>query len=437
MRLPEPVLTPHVTEPHAHTLAKYLERGGYRAVRTALALAPDEITEQVKQSGLRGRGGAGFPTGMKWTFVPKDSPKPKYLCVNADESEPGTFKDHVLMERNPHLLFEGCVITCRAIGAKVAYIYVRGEFQHLIRVLEAELASARAQGYVGKNILGSGQDCDIWVHRGAGAYEAGEESALLESLEGKRAQPRLRPPFPAVVGLYGCPTIINNVETICNVPVILDRGPAWFASVGPEKNTGPKLYCVSGHVARPGVFETSMDVTVRELIYDYAGGIPGGRALKAVIPGGSSVNVLPPSAIDAQASFDGLVKAGSMLGSAAMMVMDDTTDMVWVAENLIHFYRHESCGKCTPCREGSDWMLKILRKIRRGEGAMRDIDLLLSVANNIGGKTLCPFGDAEIAPVVSTIQHFRHEFEHYVREGRSLVPRAAWRGESAVTAAAH
>jgi NADH-quinone oxidoreductase subunit F len=437
MRLPEPVLTPHVTEPHAHTLAHYVAHGGYAAMRAALGLAPEQITDQVKQSGLRGRGGAGFPTGMKWTFVPKDSPRPKYLCVNADESEPGTFKDHVLMERNPHLLFEGCVIACRAIGAKVAYIYVRGEFQHLIRVLEAELAAARAQGYLGRNILGSGHDCDIWVHRGAGAYEAGEESALLESLEGKRAQPRLRPPFPAVVGLYGCPTIINNVETICNVPIILGRGPEWFASIGPEKNSGPKLYCVSGHVARPGVFETSMDVTVRELIYDYAGGIPGGRALKAVIPGGSSVNLLTPEAIDAQASFDGLVKAGSMLGSAAMMVMDETTDMVWVAENLIHFYRHESCGKCTPCREGSDWMLKILQKIRRGEGAMRDIDLLLSVANNIGGKTLCPFGDAEIAPVVSTIQHFRHEFEHYVREGRSLVPRAPWRGESTETAAAH
>jgi len=434
MRLPEPVLTSHVKEPHAHTLERYLARGGYAATRKALAMPPDRITDVVKQSGLRGRGGAGFPTGMKWSFVPKDTARPKYLCVNADESEPGTFKDHVLMERNPHLLFEGCLIACRAVGARTAYIYIRGEFYHVQRVLEAELAKARAQGYVGENILGSGFDCDIWVHRGAGAYEAGEESALLESLEGKRAQPRLRPPFPAVVGLYGCPTVINNVETICNVPVILERGAEWFASIGPEKNTGPKLYCISGHVERPGVYETSMDVTLRELIYDYAGGMKGGRALKAVIPGGSSVNVLTPASIDAQASFDGLVKAGSMLGSAAMMVMDETTDMVWVAENLIHFYRHESCGKCTPCREGSDWMLKILRKILRGEGAMRDIDLLLSVANNIGGKTLCPFGDAEIAPVVGMIQHFRHEFEHYVREGRSLVPRAPWRAETAAHA---
>jgi NADH-quinone oxidoreductase subunit F len=437
MRLPEPVLTPHVKEPNAHTLEHYLSVGGYGAMRKALAMAPDQIIEQVKQSGLRGRGGAGFPTGMKWSFVPKDSPKPKYLCVNADESEPGTFKDHVLMERNPHLLFEGCVIACRAVDAKTAYIYIRGEFAHVQRVLEAELVKARAQGYVGRNILGSGVDCDIWVHRGAGAYEAGEESALLESLEGKRAQPRLRPPFPAVVGLYGCPTVINNVETICNVPIVIERGPEWYASIGPERNSGPKLYCISGHVERPGVYETSMDVTLRELIYDYAGGMRGGRPLKAIIPGGSSVNVLTPAALDAQASFDGLVKAGSMLGSAAMMVMDDTTDMVWVAENLIHFYRHESCGKCTPCREGSDWMLKILRKILRGEGAMADIDLLVSVANNIGGKTLCPFGDAEIAPVVGMIQHFRHEFEHYVREGRSLVPRAPWRGEAAAAAHGH
>ena len=431
MRLAEPVLTAHVTEPNSHTLEHYLRHGGYQAVRTALSQAPEQVIDVVKRSGLRGRGGAGFSAGMKWSFVPKDSPKPKYLCVNADESEPGTFKDHVLMERNPHLLFEGCLIACHAIGAKVAYIYIRGEFYHVQRVLEAEIAKAYAQGYLGRNILGTGFDCDIHVHRGAGAYEAGEESALLESLEGKRAQPRLRPPFPAVVGLYGCPTIINNVETICNVPVILERGPEWFASIGPERNTGPKLYCISGHVARPGVFETSMDVTLRELVYDFAGGMRNGATFKAIIPGGSSVNVLTEASLDAQASFDGLVKAGSMLGSAAMMVMDDSTDMVWAAANLIHFYRHESCGKCTPCREGSDWMLKVLHKILRGEGAMRDIDLLLSISDNIGGKTLCPFGDAEIAPVVGMLQYFRPEFEHYIREGRSLVPRAPWRGEDA------
>jgi NADH-quinone oxidoreductase subunit F len=365
--------------------------------------------------------------------VPKDSPKARYLCVNADESEPGTFKDHVLMERNPHLLYEGCVIACRAIGAKVAYIYIRGEFQHFIDQMQAEIDAAGAKGLLGKDILGSGQDCDVYIHRGAGAYEAGEESALLESLEGKRAQPRLRPPFPAVVGLYGCPTIINNVETICNVPPIVERGAAWFASIGPEKNTGPKLYCLSGHVVRPGVYETSMDVTLRELVYDFAGGIPGGRALKAIIPGGSSVNVLTPESLDAQASFDGLVKAGSMLGSAAMIVMDETVDMVWAAKNLIHFYKHESCGKCTPCREGTPWLYALLEKIDRGDGAPSDIALLLSVADNIGGKTLCPFGDAVVAPVVSSIQHFRREYEQHVA-GHAPVPVADYRS---TTSGAH
>lgn len=432
--LTEPVLTAHVKEPFAYTLQNYLKWGGYQSMKKALALPPDEVIEIVKKSGLRGRGGAGFSTGMKWSFVPKDSPKPKYLCVNADESEPGTFKDHLLMERNPHLLFEGCVIACHAIRSKVAYIYIRGEFFHVQQVLEAELREAYRAGLLGKDIQGTGIDCDIYVHRGAGAYEAGEESALLESLEGKRAQPRLRPPFPAVVGLYGCPTIINNVETIANVPVILERGAEWFAGIGPEKNSGPKLFCVSGHVERPGVFEASMDVTLRQLIYDYAGGMRGGKALKAIIPGGSSTAVLTPASLDVQASFDGLVKAGSMLGSAAIMVMDETTDMVWLAENLIHFYKHESCGKCTPCREGADWMHKILQKLLRGEGAPRDIELLLSVASNIGGKTLCPFGDAEIAPVVSTIQHFRDEFEYYVREGTSKVPLADWRARASVHA---
>src|SRR5512137_2135647 len=317
----EPVLTTFVREPNGFTLDAYLARGGYASLKKALAMTPQQVIDLVVASGLRGRGGAGFPTGMKWQFVPKDSPKPKYLCANADESEPGTFKDHVLMERNPHLLFEGCLIGCYAIGAKVAYMYIRGEFRHVQRVLEAEIEAARAAGYIGKNILGSGFDCEIHVHPGAGAYEAGEESALLESLEGKRAQPRLRPPFPAVVGLYGCPTIINNVETLANVPLIVTRGPEWFASLGPEKNGGPKLYCISGHVERPGVYEASMKTTLRELIYDYAGGIRGGRRLKAVIPGGSSTPVLTADKIDAEASFEGLVRAGSMLGSAAVIVM--------------------------------------------------------------------------------------------------------------------
>ena len=255
------------------------------------------------------------------------------------------------------------------------------------------------------------------MHRGAGAYEAGEETALIESLEGKRAQPRIKPPFPAVVGLYGCPTVVNNVETVCNVPPIIERGAAWFSAIGPEKNQGPKLFCVSGHVKRPGTYEAHMGITLRELIYDYAGGIRNDRKIKAIIPGGSSVNVILPDKLDTQASFDALVAAGTMLGSAACIVMDETTDMVWAAKNLIHFYKHESCGKCTPCREGVDWLYKILDKISRGDGEMRDIDLLLNVCNNIGGKTLCPFGDAEIAPVVSTIQHFRHEYEAYIKQG--------------------
>jgi NADH-quinone oxidoreductase subunit F len=428
----EPVLTAHVKEPYSYTLESYLKYGGYQALRKSLAMSAEEIIDTVKKSGLRGRGGAGFPTGAKWGFVPKDTPKPKYLLINADESEPGTFKDHVLLERNPHLMFEGCIIGCRAIGAKTCYIYIRGEFYHMQRQIESELQKARDAGYIGRNILGSGQDCDIWVHRGAGAYEAGEETALIESLEGKRAQPRIKPPFPAVVGVYGCPTVVNNVETICNVPLIIERGHEWFASLGPEKNTGPKLYCVSGHVERPGVYEATMSVTLRELIYDYSGGIKGGKKIKAIIPGGSSVNVLLPDKLDTPASFDALVQAGSMLGSAALIVMDETVSMVWLAKNLIHFYKHESCGKCTPCREGADWLYKILDKIERGDGQMRDIDLLMNVCNNIGGKTLCPFGDAEIAPVLSTIQHFRHEYETYIREGG--MPVADYRSQSPVVA---
>jgi NADH-quinone oxidoreductase subunit F len=432
----EPILTRYIREANCHTLAFYEKTGGYKALKKAIGMTPDAVVEQVKASGLRGRGGAGFPTGMKWQFVDKKSPKPKYICCNADESEPGTFKDHVLMERNPHLLFEGCLIGCHAIGAKVAYIYIRGEFYHVQLVLEAELAKARAAGYVGKNIMGTGFDCEIHIHRGAGAYEAGEETALIESLEGKRAQPRIKPPFPAVEGLWGCPTAVNNVETLCNVPFIIEHGVEWFTKIGPEKNSGPKLFCISGHVQKPGTYEASMDVSFRDLIYDpkYAGGIRGGHKLKAVIPGGSSVPVLLPDQLDIPASFDGLVKAGSMLGSAGAIVMDETTCMVWAAENLLYFYKHESCGKCTPCREGGDWLHRLLGKIERGEGEMRDLDLLLSVANNIMGKTLCAFGDAEATPVLSTISRFRDEYEAHIREGRCTVP-APWRAGTRAMAA--
>ena len=431
----EPVLLKHVGEPDSFTLDFYLQRQrGYEGLRKALAMKPNDIIEQVKASGLRGRGGAGFPTGLKWQFVLQDTPRPKYICCNADESEPGTFKDHLLMERSPHLLIEGCAISCYAIGAKVAYVYIRGEFYHVQEILEAELEKAYKAGFLGKNVLGSGFDCDVYIHRGAGAYEAGEETALIESLEGKRAQPRLKPPFPAVEGLYQCPTAVNNVETLCNIPFIVLNGAEWFAKLGPEKNGGPKLYCISGHVKKPGVYETSMNTTLRELIYHYAGGILNDRPLKAIIPGGSSVPLLLPDQLDIPASFDDIQKAGSLLGSAGLIVLDDTVCMVWLAMNLLYFYRHESCGKCTPCREGTDWLLKLLRRIENGEGQPKDLDLLFGVSNNIIGKTLCAFGDAAATPVLSTMTLFREEYEAHVREGRCTIP-AEWRARQPVLAA--
>jgi NADH-quinone oxidoreductase subunit F len=428
----DPILTKYVRQANSHTLDFYRQHEGYDALKKALGQTPDSLIDLVKASGLRGRGGAGFPTGMKWQFVDKKI-EPRYIACNADESEPGTFKDHLLMERNPHLLIEGCAIGCYAIGAKVAYIYIRGEFYHVQQVLEQAIADAYAAGFLGKNILGSGFDCDVYVHRGAGAYEAGEETALLESLEGKRAQPRNKPPFPAVVGLYNKPTAVNNVETLCNIPLIVARGAEFFAALGPEKNGGPKLYCVSGHVKRPGVYEASMSITLRELIDGHAGGVRDGRTLKAVIPGGSSVPILLPDQLDTQASFDAIQKAGSLLGSAAIVVLDDTTCMVWLAENLLHFYRHESCGKCTPCREGTDWLHKILRKIERGDGQLRDLDLLSSISANIGGKTLCAFGDAAVTPVVTTLKHFRHEYEAHIKAGHCPLV-ADWRARQPVGA---
>jgi NADH-quinone oxidoreductase subunit F len=425
-RAMDAILTKHVREPNSFTLDFYLQHQGYEGLRKALALKPDQVIEMVKASGLRGRGGAGFPAGMKWQFVDKKTPNPKYIACNADESEPGTFKDHLLMERNPHLLLEGCAIACYAIGAKIAYIYIRGEFLHVQRVLEKAIEDAYARGFLGRNVLGSAFECDVYIHRGAGAYEAGEETALLESLEGKRAQPRNKPPFPAIVGLYNCPTAVNNVETLANVPLILLNGPEWYVGLGPEKNSGPKLYCVSGHVKRPGVYEAPMTATLRELIEDRAGGVRAGRTLKAVIPGGSSVPILLPEQLDTQASFDGVQRAGSLLGSAGVIVLDDTTCMVWLAANLLHFYRHESCGKCTPCREGTDWLHKILRRIETGEGTTRDLDLLAAISANVAGKTLCAFGDAAVTPVLTTLKHFRHEYEAHIKEGRCTLP-ASWR----------
>jgi NADH-quinone oxidoreductase subunit F len=417
----EHILFQNVWKEGSTSIEVYKASGGYAKLGEWLKTPPEEIVETVKKSNLRGRGGAGFPTGMKWGFLPKDNPKPRYLCVNADESEPGTYKDRVIVERDPHRLIESIVVSCHAIRSQLAYIYIRGEFHVGARTLEAALAEARAAGLVGKNILGTGVDVEIHVHRGAGSYECGEETALIESLEGKRGQPRIKPPFPAVVGLYGCPTIVNNVETLVNVPLILTRGAEWFASYGTEKNGGPKLYSISGHVARPGSYEAPMGkVTLRDLIYGegYAQGIKNGRKLKAVVPGGSSTPVLTAGEIDIAMDFDGVAKAGSMLGSAGTIVMDDSTCMVWMAKNLIYFYKHESCGKCSPCREGTGWMLRLLERIEAGEAKATDLDLLWKVTDSISGKTVCPFGDAAIAPPQSTLAKFRAEFEYHVREKR-------------------
>jgi NADH-quinone oxidoreductase subunit F len=415
----ETVVLRNVFKKDSTSIEVYKQGGGYAKLKDHLALAPADIVEKVKASALRGRGGAGFPTGLKWSFLPKDNPKPRYLCVNADESEPGTYKDRLIIENDPHQLIEACVVSTYAIGSKTCYIYIRGEFVQGIRTLEKAVAEAYAAGYAGKNILGTGIDVDVFVHGGAGAYECGEETALLESLEGKRGQPRLKPPFPATNGLYNCPTIVNNVETIAAVPLILERGPEWFASYGTEKNGGPKLYCVSGHVKRPGTYEAPMGkITLRQLIEDprYGGGIREGHRLRAVVPGGSSTPVLTADEIDVNMDFDSLAKAGSMMGSAGTIVMDDSTCMVWMAQRLTYFYKHESCGKCSPCREGTGWMLRLLTKIEEGQATDKDLDFLWTVCDSIGGKTLCPFGDAAIAPPQSTLKKFRDEYDYHVRE---------------------
>jgi len=439
----ETILLKSCWQPDSASIATYERGGGYANLKQYLSTSPEEIIATVKKSNLRGRGGAGFPTGLKWSFLPKDNPKPRYLCVNADEGEPGTFKDRLIIERDPHQLIEATVVSAHAVQAKISYIYVRGEFHEGIRVLEKALEEAYAKGYVGKNILGTGVDADVYVHSGAGSYECGEETALLESLEGKRGQPRLKPPFPASVGLYGCPTIINNVETLICVPLILERGAEWFAECGTERNGGPKLYSVSGHVARPGTYEAPMGrITLRQLIEDYAGGVPGGKGLRAVLPGGSSTPVLRADEIDVAMDFDSVAKAGSMLGSAASIVMDDSTCMVWMARKLAYFYKHESCGKCTPCREGTGWILRLLERIEAGEGTEADLESLAGVCEAIGGKTLCPFGDAAIGAPLSTLQKFRAEYEYHVREKRcwrdvaetfeqavALTPRPAAQGE--------
>ncbi len=415
----EPVLLKNMQQPgYTGSLADYERTGGYQALKKVLGkVAPADVTTMVIKSGLRGRGGAGFPTGVKWGFLPKDYVGPKYLCCNADESEPGTFKDRQLMERDPHQVIEGITIACYAIGAESAYIYIRGEFVLGAKILERALAEARAAGYVGANVLGSGKTIDIWVHRGAGAYICGEETALLESLEGKRGLPRVKPPFPAVAGLYGKPTVINNVETLANLPHIVNRGPEWFASLGsPPKSTGTRIFCVSGHVKRPGNYEVPMGITARELIFEQAGGMRGDKPLKAFIPGGASAPFLTPTHLDVKLDFESVAQAGSMLGSGGVTVMEEGTDMVWAALRLMEFFHHESCGKCSPCREGSSWLVQTLRRIHQKQGRPEDLETLLQLCQNIAGRTVCAFGDAEVAPIQSTIKYWRHEYEDLIRQ---------------------
>jgi NADH-quinone oxidoreductase subunit F len=408
----------NVFKPHSQSIETFKEGGGYAKLKEWLSLTPDSIVDTLKKSTLRGRGGAGFPTGLKWSFLPKNG-APRYLCVNADEGEPGTYKDRLLLEKDPHQLIEACVVSCHGIGAKVGYIYVRGEFHEGFRAMAKALEEAYAAGYVGKNILGTGVDVDLYLHSGAGSYECGEETALIESLEGKRGQPRVKPPFPAVSGLYNSPTIVNNVETLVCVPLILDRGPEWFASYGTEKNGGPKLYCISGHVAKPGIYETPMGkITLKQLIYDYAGGIPNGRQLKAVIPGGSSTPMLTPDEIDVPMDFDNLAKIKTLLGSAGTIVVDDSVCIVWLTKRLTYFYKHESCGKCSPCREGTGWMLRLVSRMEAGEATEKDMETLAQVCDSIAGKTVCAFGDAAMTPPSVNMAKWRAEFEYHIREKR-------------------
>ncbi|ODT08521.1 MAG: NADH oxidoreductase (quinone) subunit F [Mesorhizobium sp. SCN 65-20] len=415
----ERVLLRNVDVPDGHLISAYEAGGGYRALAKALREhTPDEIIELVKNSNLRGRGGAGFPTGMKWSFVPKQANKPKYLCCNADEGEPGTFKDRIIMERDPHQLIEGMAISAYAIGAETAYVYVRGEYVLAIRRLEQAIAEAHAKGYLGTRILGADFNFTVHVHCGAGAYICGEETAMLDSLEGKRAQPRLKPPFPAVAGLYASPTVINNVETLVCVPHIVSRGADWFRGIGPDKSPGPKLYCVSGQVRRPGLYELPMGIPLRELVDEHAGGALQGRKVKAVIPGGVSASVIPESGLDVRMDFDSLAAVGSMLGSAGVIVIDDTTCMVKVATRIVEFFHHESCGKCTPCREGLNWVFKVLRRIEAGQGAPDDIEQLQGLCKGIFGNTFCALGDGAAMGLRAALAHFEHEFTAHIEEHR-------------------
>jgi NADH-quinone oxidoreductase subunit F len=416
------ILTKNLHVADLQQIGVYESLGGYLGLAKALReYKPAEVIDIVKKSGLRGRGGAGFPTGMKWGFVPKDSGKPVYLCVNADESEPGTFKDRLIIEKDPHQLIEGIIISAYALGCHQAFIYIRGEFCYGAEVLNKAIEEAYAKGYLGKNILNSAFDLDLMVHRGAGAYICGEETALLESIEGRRGHPRLKPPFPALVGLYGSPTVINNVETLANVSHIINNGAEWYAKIGVPGNAGTRLFGVSGHVLKRGVYELPMGTPLRELIFSYCGGMRNGRKLKAIVPGGSSVPVLTPDQLDVPLDFDSVAKAGSMLGSAGVIVMDDSTCMVKAARRICRFYAEESCGQCTQCREGTEWLYLILTRLENGQGKKGDLELMLDICANMKGRTICPLSDAAAMPIESYILKFYSEFAAHIEEQRCVV----------------
>ena len=421
-----PLLFADIDTPGLTSIATYRKGGGYETAAALVGVKPpDDVIEIVKASGLRGRGGAGFPAGLKWGFVPKGTSKPKYLVCNADESEPGTFKDRELMEKNPHLLIEGMILTAWAIQANTGYIYLRGEFDYIQRILDRALEEARAAGFLGASTGGKGFQLEIHTHLGAGAYICGEETALLSSLEGYRGQPRLKPPFPAVEGLYACPTVVNNTETLMNVPHILKHGAQWFRQWGTEKSPGTKIFSVSGPVKRPGNYEVPMGLPLSTLIDEHCGGMRDGTKVKGVIPGGSSVPILPASMLATGLDFESMAAAGTLLGSGGVIVIDDQTCIVDALWNITRFYEHESCGKCTPCREGTYWMSEVFARLERGEGRESDIDLLYDVSDNILGKSFCALGDAAAMPVMGAIKHFRDEFEFHVRERRCMVNRRA------------
>ena len=411
----EPLQLRQVLAKDGHTLKVYRDMGGYTSLKKALGMAPADIIEAVKTSALRGRGGAGFPTGMKWSFVPKDSPKPKYLVCNADESEPGTFKDRYLLERDPHALIEGMVIAGRALGAATGYIYYRGEYRYLMDIMDIALAEARDAGLLGRNILGSGFDMDIFTHTGAGAYICGEETSLLSSLEGFRGHPRMKPPFPALEGLYACPTVVNNVETLTNVPWIMVNGAAEYKKIGTEQSTGTKIFCVSGHVPRPGNYELPLGVTFRELLVEHAGCDPAN--IKGILPSGGSGPVVrgTDEVLDTKLSYEDMVGIGTILGSASVIVMDNTVDMAWAAARATRFFRHESCGKCTPCREGTYWLDKVLDRILAGQAQQSDIDRIDNVAKNMAGITLCAFGDFAANPTIHMVKNFPEDFAAHIQ----------------------